>query len=590
MEKFRSPQDKDYRFAIRHSASHLMAQAVLRLFPNSKLTVGPATDEGFFYDIDMSGKTITPEDLSKIEEMMKKIVKENFPVKCLEMDRAAAKDFVKKQGQTYKLELIDSIPANEAVTFYSQGEFTDLCEGPHVKSTGELKHVKLLSFSGAYWKGDQANAQLQRIYGTAFETKELLDAHLKMLDEAKKRDHRELGKKLDLFSFHEWSPGIPFFHANGTEVFNQMADYIRELYRTYDYHEVQTPLMFDERLYETSGHIETFKENMFVLKDDDERSLYLKPMNCPGHCLFYQHRLWSYKELPMRIAEFSKLHRNERSGALHGMMRVRAMSQDDAHIFCREDQVEAETEKFLDFLAQVYKAFGFKSYEVKLALRPEKRLGSDEIWDKAEQILEKFLKKRDMPYELVSGEGAIYGPKYEFHVRDAIGRSWQLATLQLDYVMPERFGLEYVGEDSKRHRPVMLHRAIFGSLERFFGVYLEHCEGYYPTWLAPTQVYLVPIRENHAAFAAEVTAQLKAKGIRVINDSENSNMGGRVRKATNLRVPYIAVIGDREMESKSLAIKTSKNLDLGTHQVSDFISKIICEIEARSPESMLRPS
>jgi len=559
-----------------------MAQAVIRLFPGSKLTVGPATDEGFFYDIDMGGQTLTPDDLGKIETEMKKIAKENFPVKYSEMPREEAKAFCNKQGQTYKVELIDSFPPEEAVTFYSQGEFTDLCEGPHVRSTGELKHVKLLSFSGAYWKGDQANAQLQRIYGTAFESKELLDDHLKMLEEAKKRDHRELGKRLDLFSFHEWSPGIPFFHPKGTTVFNLMADFIRELYRDEGYNEVLTPLIYDQKLYETSGHIATFKENMFFMKDDDDRNLCLKPMNCPGHCLYFKQQLFSYKELPLRVAEFSKLHRNERSGALHGVMRVRAMSQDDAHIFCREDQIESESNKFFDFLDKVYRVFGFDSYSVRLATRPEKRIGNDEMWDKAEQVLESILKKRNVPYEVSPGEGALYGPKYEFHIKDAIGRSWQLATLQLDPFLPMRFELEYVGEDSKRHRPFMLHRAIFGSLERFFGVYLEHCEGFYPTWLAPTQVYLVPIREAHQAFAKEVAEDLHKRGFRVVNDMEDSNMGGKVRKATVARVPYIAVIGDREMQSRSLALKTSKGVDLGTHAVSFFTSKLEEEVKTRS--------
>lgn len=587
MEQFRSPGDKDYRFALRHSASHLMAQAVLRLFPGSKLTVGPATDEGFFYDIDMGGKHLQPEDLEKIESEMKKIVKENFTVKYSEMDRKAAKDFVSKSGQTYKLELIDSIPANEPVTFYSQGEFTDLCEGPHVKSTGELKHVKLLSFSGAYWKGDQKNAQLQRIYGTAFESKELLDSHLKMLEEAKKRDHRELGKKLDLFSFHEWAPGIPFFHPHGTTVYNQMIEYIRDLYKVHGYQEVMTPQLFDSKLYAQSGHLENFSDDMFNIPEGDNHFACLKPMNCPGHCLYFASKLFSYRDLPLRIAEFTKLHRNELKGALHGITRVRALSQDDAHIFCAEDQLDVEIDGFFKMLDEIYGTFGLGHYEVKLATRPAKRLGTDDSWDRAESALERALKRRGTAYELRPGEGGFYGPKYEFHIKDAIGRNWQLATLQLDYNFPERFGLEFVGQDSKRHRPVMLHRAIFGSLERFLGVYLEHCEGYFPTWLAPVQTYIVPIRENHYAFADEVAHELQKRGIRVVNDKDEGNMGGKVRKATTSRVPYIAVIGDREMATKSLALKTSRNIDLGTHPLASFVEIIEKEIRSRSTTNLV---
>ncbi|MBN8553943.1 MAG: threonine--tRNA ligase [Deltaproteobacteria bacterium] len=578
MEKFRTSSDKDYRFALRHSAAHLMAQAVIRLYPQAKLTVGPATDEGFFYDIDLGGVTLTPEDLARVEETMKKIVKENLKVTYSEMPREEAKSFLKKAGQTYKVELIDSIPTGEPITFYSQGEFIDLCEGPHVKTTGELKHFKLLYTSGAYWKADQNNAMLQRIYGTAFESAEALDAHLKMLEEAKKRDHRELGKRLDLFSFHEWSPGIPFFHPKGTIVFNEMQNLIRDHYFHSGYKEVLTPLLYDAKLYHRSGHYDTFKENMFFTEDGE---MSLKPMNCPGHCLLYKHSLWSYKDLPLRFAEFSKLHRNERAGALHGMTRVRAMSQDDAHIYCTENQVEQEAEGFFNFLDLIYNIFGFKEYEVKLATRPEKRIGSDEVWDKAEKIMEDLLKKRKVTYEIAEGEGAIYGPKYEFHVKDAIGRSWQLATLQLDFALPERFELEYVGEDSKRHRPVMLHRAIFGSLERFFAVYLEHCEGYFPTWLAPIQIYLVPIRENHFEYAKKLEAELKQKGIRVFVDTSEGNMGGKVREATVQRVPYIAVIGDKEMEADSLALKSPKFGDFGVLKRSEVVAALENEITNR---------
>lgn len=587
MEKFRSPQDKDYRAALRHTAAHIMAQAVLRLYPKAQLTVGPYNDEGFFYDIDLAGQTLTPEDLEKIESEMRKIVKENLTLKYSEMTRSDAKAFLKKSGQNYKIEMIDWIPEGEPISFYSMGDFIDLCEGPHIRTTGELKHFKLLSFSGAYFKGDQNNPMLQRIYGTAFESKELLDDHLKMLEEAKKRDHRVLGQTLDLFSFSELSPGIPFFHARGTIVYNEMISYVRELYKRHIYHEVMTPQIFDSKIFAQSGHLEHFTDDMFNIPEGENHFSCVKPMNCPGHCVLYKSKLYSYKDLPLRIAEFTKLHRNEGAGALHGITRVRALSQDDAHIFCREEQLDSEIDNFFKLVDEVYSTFNLGKYALKLALRPKQRLGSDEIWDKAEAAMERALKRRGAEYELRPGDGGFYGPKYEFHIKDAIGRSWQLATLQLDYNFPERFDLEYVGEDSKRHRPVMLHRAVFGSLERFFGVYLEHCEGYFPTWLAPTQIYLVPVRDSHNEFASQVEKNLSARGIRVFNDTSAGNMGGKVRAATVLRVPYIAVIGDKEIQANSLAIKSPKHGDFGlqsVEKVSDILTK---EIASRSLTPLL---
>jgi len=585
--KIKTPSDADYRFALRHSGAHIMAQAVLRHYPQAKLTVGPVTDEGFFYDIDMGDVTIGPDELKKIEDEMRKISKENLQVEYLEMPREEAKLYVKKLGQTYKVELINQIPEGEPISFYRQAEFTDLCKGPHIQRTGELKFFKLLTVSGAYWKGDQNNPQLQRIYGTAFEKKEQLQEYLKMIEEAKKRDHRELGKKLDLFSFHPWSPGIPFMHPKGTIVYNEMQDYIRELYREYDYREVITPMIYDEALFQQSGHLQGFSEFMFKMPDADDHISCLKPMNCPGHCLYYRGQLFSYRDLPLRIAEFSKLHRNEKSGALHGITRVRAMSQDDAHIFCTEDQIEAETALFFDFVERVYRTFGFEKYDVKLALRPEKRVGREELWDLAELTLQKMLEQRKVPFELAPGEGAFYGPKYEFHIKDAIGRSWQLATLQLDFALPERFELEYVGADSHRHRPVMIHRAIFGSLERFYGVYLEHCEGYFPTWLAPIQLYLVPVREDHFKFVEEVAESLNRElGLRVYADTEEGNMGGKVRKANVARVPYIAVVGDKEIETKSLAIKSPKNGDFGVKTIAEVREKLLKEVQIRCLESL----
>lgn len=588
MEQFRTKSDADYLHALRHSGAHLMAQAVSRLFPEAKLTVGPVISEpytGFFYDIDLGSKTLHPDDLLKVEEEMKKIVKDNFKISYSEKSRDEAKEFLMKTNQPYKVELVDSFPSNEPISFYTQGEFVDLCEGPHVRYTSELKHFKLLNMSGAYWKGDQNSPMLQRIYGTVFPTRDELDSYLKMLEEAKKRDHRELGQKLDLFSFSDLAPGSPFFHPNGTVVYNEMIQFIRELYTKHGYQEIITPQIFDSKLYAQSGHLENFSDDMFNIPQDKDHFSCLKPMNCPGHCVYFGSKLFSYRDLPLRLAEFSKLHRNEGSGALHGITRVRAFSQDDAHVFCREDQIDDEIDRFFALVDEVYAPFGLGPYTLKLALRPAKRLGSDVSWDAAESALERALKRRGQAFELKPGDGGFYGPKYEFHIKDAIGRNWQLATLQLDYNFPERFGLEYVGQDSKRHRPVMIHRAAFGTIERFLGVYLEHCEGYFPTWIAPTQVYIVPVRENHFDFARQVENALAAKGIRVFCDLSEGNMGGKVRKATVLRVPYVVVIGDKEVESKALAVKSPKYGDCGVIPVDQFAKSVVGEIQSRAPKT-----
>lgn len=587
MEKFRSPSDSDYLHALRHSGAHLMAQAVTRLFSGCKLTVGPVIEDGFFYDIDLNGRTLNLDDLPKIEAEMKKIVKENLKLTYSEKPREEAKKFLKESHQTYKIELVDSFPSDEPISFYQQGEFIDLCEGPHIRSTGELKHFKLLNISGAYWKGDQNGPQLQRIYGTVFPSAEELEAHLKMLEEAKKRDHRELGQKLDLFSFHEYSPGSPFFHPHGTIVYNEMIRFVRELYEKHGYQEVMTPQIFDSKLYAQSGHLANFSDDMFNIAHDKDHFSCLKPMNCPGHCLYFGSKLFSYRDLPLRLAEFTRLHRNEISGALHGITRVRSFSQDDAHIFCMEDQIDSEIDRFFNLVDEIYKPFNLGAYSLKLALRPEKRLGSDDVWDRAESALERALKRRNVSYELKPGEGGFYGPKYEFHIKDAIGRNWQLATLQLDYNFPERFGLEYVGQDSKRHRPVMIHRAAFGTIERFLGVYLEHCEGYFPAWIAPVQIALVPVRENHNAFAENLAADLRSRGFRVNCDTSEGNMGGKVRKATTARVPYIAVIGDKEIEVKSLALKSPKFGDFGLVSVADFTAALTQEVSQRLSSPIL---
>lgn len=583
---------------IRHSAAHVMADAVQRLFPGTQVTIGPAIDTGFYYDFDRPDGPFTDKDLGRIEKEMRRIIKADKPFCREELDREQVKRLFSEMGEHYKLEIIDAIPPDETVSLYRHGSpgrpdgtWVDVCRGPHVPSTRFLGAVKLLSVAGAYWRGDEKNPQLQRIYGTAFPTQEQLEQHLKLLEEARARDHRKLGKELELVSFHEYAPAMPFFLPRGAFVYTKLVDFMRELYVDYGYEEVITPQIFDPRLFETSGHLENYRENMYlpvtadVLDEGAERirtaALAQKPMNCPSHCLIFGQRKRSYRELPWRIADFGRLHRYERGGVVHGLARVRSFCQDDAHIFCTPDQMEEEIRQFNHLLFEVYAAFDFRDVAVKLALRPEKRVGSDEMWDKAERVLERVLLDSRIPFEKLPGEGAFYGPKLEFHIVDAIGRSWQLGTIQVDYALPERFDLEYIGPDGAAHRPVMLHRAILGSIERFLGMYIEHVAGKFPTWIAPTQAVLVTVSEKQAEYAERVRRRLADAGLRVQVDAGPDKLGAKIRNARLMRHPYIVVLGDKEAETGSVAPRERDQGELGTMTIEELAQRLVSE--ARTP-------
>jgi threonyl-tRNA synthetase len=586
---------------IRHSTSHVMADAVQRLFPGTKVTIGPAVESGFYYDFDRPDGAFTDRDLARIEKEMRRIMKQKLPFRRQELSRDEAKALFERMGETYKLELIDKIPEGDVITIYTHGktdkpetQWTDLCAGPHVPSTEALGVVKLTSVAGAYWRGDENNPMLQRIYGTAFATQEDLETHLRMLKEAKERDHRKLGKELELFMFHDFAPAMPFFLPKGAFVYNRLVEYIRQLYVEYGYDEVITPQIFDARLFEQSGHLANYRENMYlpVTADvldtpPDERpsphglppleALAQKPMNCPGHCLIFGQRRRSYRELPWRIADFGRLHRYERGGVVHGLTRVRTMQQDDAHIFCSDEQVRGEVVRFNRLLFEVYHAMGFSNLNVKLALRPDKRVGTDAQWDAAERALAEVLQQDGLDYEALEGEGAFYGPKLEFHVKDAIGRSWQLGTIQLDYALPERFGLEYVTSEGSARRPVMLHRAILGTVERFLGIYIEHCAGKFPTWLAPTQVVLATVSEKQAEYAEQVRRELAASGLRVALDDSADKLGAKIRKARMARVPYIGVLGEKEAETQTITPRSREEGDLAAMPIAAFAQRLATE-------------
>lgn len=559
---------------LRHSAAHVLAQAVKELYPEVKLGIGPAIEDGFYYDFDRS-EGFTPEDLEKIEAGMKKIVAANLPFTRREVTREEAESIF--ANEPYKLELIRDLAEDAVLTVYEQGGFVDLCRGPHIERTGLVKAFKLLSVAGAYWRGSEKNPMLQRIYGTAFPKQKALDEYLTRLEEARKRDHRKLGKDLDLFSFHEEGPGFPFWHPKGTIVYNQIVEQWRSLHTSRGYQEVRTPMILNEALWHRSGHWDTYRENMYFV-DIDEQTYAVKPMNCPGVMLIYKDNLRSYRDLPMKFAELGHVHRHEKSGVLHGLFRVRAFTQDDAHIFCRPDQIQTEITDVIALIGSIYEKYGFKDYRIELSTRPAKSIGSEEVWTAAENALQEALKTAGIAYAVNPGDGAFYGPKIDFHVRDSMGRSWQLGTIQLDFSMPERFDLEYIGEDGKPHRPVMIHRAALGSLERFMGIIIEEYAGAFPLWLAPTQIIILPIADRHADYANEVAARLKAEGLRVSVDSRNEKTGFKIREAQIQKIPYMLIVGDREASEGKASVRKRESGDLGAMPVDEFIASLRNEL------------
>ena len=561
---------------IRHSAAHLLAYAVKDLFPEAQVTIGPVIENGFYYDFAYH-RPFTPEDLAKIEQRMVELAKKDEPVSRRVVSRDEAVAYFAGLGEKYKAELIAAIPATEEIKLYSHGGFTDLCRGPHVPSTGKIKVFKLMKVAGAYWRGDAQNEQLQRIYGTAWTRKEDQDAYLHMLEEAEKRDHRKLGKLLDLFHLQEEAPGMVFWHPKGWALWQAVEQYVRRRLGDAGYSEIRTPMVMDKSLWERSGHWANYRENMFVT-ESEKREYAIKPMNCPGHIQVFNQGLRSYRDLPLRYAEFGSCHRNEASGALHGLMRVRGFVQDDAHIFCTEDQFIEEAIAFNTLAMSVYKDFGFKEIAIKLSLRPEKRSGTDANWDRAEQGLRDALTACGLEWEELPGEGAFYGPKVEYHIKDAIGRSWQCGTLQLDFVLPERLGAEYVGEDNARARPVMLHRAILGSLERFLGMLIENHAGAMPSWLAPVQVVVLNIAAAHADYAASVAQTLKKQGLRVEADLRNEKISYKIREHTLQKIPYLVVVGEKERDSQTVAVRARGNVDLGSMPVDALLDRIQEEI------------
>ena len=574
-------EDADGRWALRHTASHILAQAVKRLYKdqNVKLAIGPAIDNGFYYDIDMD-KQLGEADLKDIEKEMKKIVKENLKLERKEVSRADALKMFEEMGESYKVELINDLPEDALITLYTQGEFTDLCAGPHVVSTGKVKALKLQSVAGAYWRGSEKNKMLQRIYGTAFEKQTDLDEYLHMLEEAAKRDHRKLGKELDLFSLHEEGPGFPFFHPNGMVVRNELINYWREVHRRYGYQEIKTPMIMNRKLWETSGHWDHYKENMYFTKIDDE-DYAVKPMNCPGGMLVYKSHQHSYRDLPLRLGELGIVHRHELSGALHGLFRVRNFTQDDAHLFITPNQIEEEIQHTIDLFDEVYSTFGL-TYTAELSTRPEDSMGSDEIWESATEALRNALEHRGLKYVINEGDGAFYGPKIDFHLRDSIGRTWQCGTIQLDMLMPEKFDLTYVGEDGEKHRPVMLHRVVYGSIERFIGILIENYAGAFPTWLAPVQVRILPITEKHADYAYELKKKMFDLGLRVEVDDRNEKVGYKIRESQVKKTPYTLVVGDQEVADKTAAVRKRGVQESTTMKIDDFIAYVQEKIASKS--------
>ncbi|MCP3906742.1 MAG: threonine--tRNA ligase [Oceanicoccus sp.] len=564
---------------IRHSTAHLMAMAVQELFPGVQVTIGPVIDDGYYYDF-ASGHAFSEEDLAKIEKRMAEIVKDDLPIERVVMERDHAVKTFREMGENYKVQIIEALPENEEVSVYKQGPWMDLCRGPHVPSTGKLKAFKLMKVAGAYWRGDSNNEMLQRIYGTAWTNKKELKAYLRRLEEAEKRDHRKLGKKYDLFHMQEEAPGMVFWHPKGWNIYKTIEGYMREQQALNDYQEIKTPQLVDFSLWEKSGHADKFGDDMFALKSE-ERDFAIKPMNCPCHVQVFNQGLKSYRDLPLRLAEFGSCHRNEPSGSLHGIMRVRGFVQDDAHIFVTEEQIQPEVSEFIDFLHDVYKDFGFSDVIYRLSTRPEKRVGSDESWDKAEKALAEALDSKGLPWEELPGEGAFYGPKIEFSLKDCIGRVWQLGTIQVDFSMPGRLDAQYVAEDGSRQTPVMLHRAILGSFERFIGILIEHYEGAFPAWLAPTQAVIANITDKQSPFVKKVHESLKNKGFRVDADLRNEKIGFKIREHTIQKVPYLLVVGDKEVENQTVAVRARNGEDLGSMSIEAFEQLLADDVARR---------
>lgn len=567
------------KHTLRHTASHVMAQAVKRLWPEAKLAIGPVIDKGFYYDIDME-HTLTPEDLTKIEKEMSRIVKENLPITKSVMSRQEAIEFFKSKNEDYKVELIEDLPEDAVISCYAQGDFVDLCAGPHVASTGKVKAFKLQSIAGAYWRGDEKNKMLQRIYGTAFEKKEELDAYLHMLEEAAKRDHRKLGKELGLFVIKEEGPGFPFFLPKGMALRNELENFWREVHHDFEYDEIRTPIILNKQLWETSGHWEHYRENMYTTIIDDEEYA-IKPMNCPGGILVYQNEMHSYRDLPLRYAELGLVHRHELSGALHGLFRVRAFTQDDAHVFMLPEQMQSELMKVIELFDRIYSQFGLK-YHVELSTKPDNAMGDDAIWEAATEALRNAIEAKGIDYVINPGDGAFYGPKLDYHIEDSLGRTWQCGTIQLDMNLPERFNVEYIGEDGQKHRTIMIHRACFGSMERFIGILTEHYAGAFPTWMAPVQVKVLPISEKHVKYANQLAKQMRHDYVRVEVDDRNEKIGYKIRQAQMEKVPYMLVVGDKEMEDNSVNVRKHGGDELGTVPFDEFFNSIKIEIKERN--------
>ena len=577
--EFFTKADKEGLFTLRHTAAHVMAQAIQHLYPGTKFAIGPAIDDGFYYDLE-SDHVFSQEDFAAIEKEMAKIAKANLPIEKKILNRNEALEFFRSRNQDYKVILIQDLPEDAIISTYTQGDFTDLCRGPHVRSTGKLKVFKLMTVAGAYWRGDEHNKMLQRIYATAFFDKEELDRFLFVRAEAEKRDHRKLGKQLNLFSFHEEGPGFPFFHPKGMVIRNELIAYERELFREFGYEEIMTPIILSKKLWLQSGHWDHYKENMYFTQIDEE-DYAVKPMNCPGGILYYKTNQHSYRELPKRVGEFGIVHRHELHGALHGLFRVRVFTQDDAHIFMTQDQMKDEVIKTMEMYRKLYSVFGLE-YHVELSTRPENSMGSEELWEISTNALRDAVEAAGVPYVINEGDGAFYGPKLDFHIKDCLGRTWQCGTIQMDMQLPERFDVNYVGEDGEKHRAVMLHRAGYGSLERFIGILIEHFAGAFPSWIAPVQVKVVPVTEKHMNYARSVADALSASNVRVEIEEGNDTLGYKIRKAQMEKVPYTLVVGDKEMNRHTVSIRSRKNGDEGSLPVAVFVSNLIREIRDRS--------